>query len=39
MKNIKIGACDWGLPGSGLYATQIAASSRSGRTVSQNRLV
>lgn len=26
MKNIKIGACDWGLPGSGLYATQIAAS-------------
>lgn len=26
MKQIKIGACDWGLPGSGLYATQIAAS-------------
>lgn len=26
MKNVKIGACDWGLPGSGLYATQIAAS-------------
>lgn len=26
MKNIKIGACDWALPGSGLYATQIAAS-------------
>ncbi|MBQ8585182.1 MAG: sugar phosphate isomerase/epimerase [Butyricicoccus sp.] len=26
MKSIKIGACDWGLPGSGLYATQIAAS-------------
>ncbi len=25
MKNIKIGACDWGLPGNGLYATQIAA--------------
>lgn len=26
MKDIKIGACDWALPGSGLYATQIAAS-------------
>lgn len=26
MKNIKISACDWALPGSGLYATQIAAS-------------
>ncbi|QTF09005.1 TIM barrel protein [Brenneria izadpanahii] len=26
MKQIKIGACDWGLPGAGLYATQIAAS-------------
>ena len=26
MSKIKIGACDWGLPGSGLYATQIAAS-------------
>lgn len=26
MKSIKIGACDWALPGSGLYATQIAAS-------------
>lgn len=25
MKDVKIGACDWGLPGSGLYATQIAA--------------
>lgn len=25
MKYIKIGACDWGLPGNGLYATQIAA--------------
>ena len=25
MKDIKIGACDWGLPGNGLYATQIAA--------------
>lgn len=25
MEKIKIGACDWGLPGSGLYATQIAA--------------
>ncbi|MDO4615138.1 MAG: TIM barrel protein [Lachnospiraceae bacterium] len=24
MKNIKIGACDWALPGSGLYAVQIA---------------
>lgn len=27
MKNIKIGACDWGLPGNGLYATQIAAAA------------
>lgn len=26
MKNITIGACDWALPGNGLYATQIAAS-------------
>ncbi|WP_048638265.1 sugar phosphate isomerase/epimerase family protein [Brenneria goodwinii] len=26
MKQIKIGACDWGLPGVGLYATQIAAA-------------
>lgn len=26
MKNIKIGSCDWGLPGGGLYAVQIAAS-------------
>ncbi|MGL6202653.1 MAG: sugar phosphate isomerase/epimerase family protein [Lachnospiraceae bacterium] len=26
MKNVKIGACDWGLPGAGLYATRIAAS-------------
>lgn len=26
MKDIKIGACDWGLPGNGLYATQIAAA-------------
>lgn len=26
MSEIKIGACDWGLPGAGLYATQIAAS-------------
>ncbi len=26
MKNIKIGACDWALPGNGLYATAIAAS-------------
>ncbi|WP_087065478.1 sugar phosphate isomerase/epimerase family protein [Intestinibacillus massiliensis] len=26
MKDIKIGACDWGLPGAGLYATQIAAA-------------
>lgn len=26
MDNIKIGICDWGLPGAGLYATQIAAS-------------
>ena len=26
MNHIKIGSCDWGLPGSGLYATQIAAS-------------
>lgn len=25
-KNIKIGACDWALPGAGLYATQIAAA-------------
>ena len=25
MKNIRIGACDWALPGNGLYATQIAA--------------
>ena len=25
MKDIKIGACDWGLPCNGLYATQIAA--------------
>ncbi|MDD6789724.1 MAG: TIM barrel protein [Lachnospira sp.] len=25
MKNIKIGATDWGLPGSGLYATKIAS--------------
>jgi sugar phosphate isomerase/epimerase len=25
MKNIKIGVCDWALPGSGLYATRIAA--------------
>lgn len=25
MKNIKIGACDWGLPGVGLYAMRIAA--------------
>lgn len=27
MKKIKIGACDWGLPGAGLYAAQIAASA------------
>lgn len=27
MKSIKIGACDWALPGSGLYATQIAAAA------------
>jgi len=27
MNNIKIGSCDWGLPGAGLYATQIAASA------------
>ena len=27
MKDIKVGACDWALPGSGLYATQIAASA------------
>ncbi len=26
MQNIKIGACDWALPGNGLYATAIAAS-------------
>lgn len=26
MKQVKIGACDWGLPGSGMYATQIAAA-------------
>lgn len=26
MKDIKIGACDWALPGNGLYAPQIAAS-------------
>lgn len=26
MKQVKLGACDWALPGSGLYATQIAAS-------------
>lgn len=26
MKQIKIGACDWGLPGAGLYAAAIAAS-------------
>ena len=26
VKKIKFGACDWALPGSGLYATQIAAS-------------
>ena len=25
MSSIKIGACDWGLPGGGLYAVQIAA--------------
>lgn len=25
MEQIKVGACDWALPGSGLYATQIAA--------------
>ena len=25
MKNIKIGACDWGLPGAGLHAVRIAA--------------
>ena len=24
MKKLKIGACDWGLPGGGLYATKIA---------------
>lgn len=27
MKNIKICACDWGLPGTGLYAAQIAAEA------------
>lgn len=27
MGKIKIGSCDWGLPGSGLYATQIAAEA------------
>ncbi len=27
MKKIKIGACDWGLPGAGLYAARIAASA------------
>lgn len=27
MNQIKIGACDWGLPGSGLYATRIAAAA------------
>ncbi len=27
VKNIKLGACDWGLPGGGLYATQIAAEA------------
>ena len=27
MKNIKIGACDWALPGNGLYAVQIAAGA------------
>jgi len=26
MKPVKIGACDWALPGAGLYATQIASS-------------
>lgn len=26
MHNVKIGACDWALPGVGLYAAQIAAS-------------
>ncbi|MCD8217533.1 MAG: sugar phosphate isomerase/epimerase [Clostridiales bacterium] len=26
MKNVVIGACDWALPGNGLYATAIAAS-------------
>ncbi|MCB6365779.1 sugar phosphate isomerase/epimerase [Intestinibacillus massiliensis] len=25
MKNIKLGACDWGLPGAGLFAPRIAA--------------
>jgi len=27
MKDVKIGACDWGLPGAGLYAVQIAAAA------------
>lgn len=27
MNQIKIGACDWGLPGSGLYAARIAAEA------------
>ncbi|MGI6008245.1 MAG: sugar phosphate isomerase/epimerase family protein [Ruminococcus sp.] len=27
MEKIKLGACDWGLPGAGLYATAIAASA------------
>jgi len=26
MQNVKIGACDWALPGAGLYAARIAAS-------------
>lgn len=26
MKNVKIGACDWALPGAGLYAPRIAAA-------------
>lgn len=27
MKHVKVGACDWGLPGAGLYAVQIAAAA------------
>ncbi len=27
MKNIKIGVCDWALPGNGLYGVQIAAGA------------